>query len=59
MLSDLFIWRGTPAYLRSDNGSEFSCGVVRGWLARLGVGPLFIEPGSLQRPTMFVNPLIV
>lgn len=45
-LSELFIWRGTPQYLRSDNGSEFSCGVVRGWLGRLGVGPLFIEPGS-------------
>jgi putative transposase len=45
-LSNLFIYRGTPAYLRSDNGTEFSCKIVRGWLERLGVETLFIEPGS-------------
>jgi len=45
-LSDLFIMRGTPGYIRSDNGSEFTAKVVRDWLARLDVGTLFIEPGS-------------
>jgi len=45
-LSNLFILRGTPGYIRSDNGSEFTSQVVRAWLARLDVGTLFIEPGS-------------
>ena len=36
-LVDLFI---------SDNGPEFCAKVVREWLGRLGVGTLFIEPGS-------------
>ncbi len=45
-LSDLFLERGTPAYIRSDNGPEFTATAVRDWLGRLGVGTLFIEPGS-------------
>jgi len=45
-LGNLFIQRGFPAYIRSDNGSEFTAKVVRGWLTRLGIQPLFIEPGS-------------
>jgi len=45
-LADLFLLRGTPAYLRSDNGPEFEATAVREWLGRLGVETLFIEPGS-------------
>ena len=45
-LSELFVCRGTPDYLRSDNGSEFTSAMVREWLQRLGVETLFIEPGS-------------
>jgi transposase InsO family protein len=45
-LADLFLLRGTPAYLRSDNGAEFIATAVREWLRRLEVQPLFIEPGS-------------
>lgn len=45
-LADLFIERGAPDYLRSDNGSEFTAEMVRDWLKRLGVKTLFIEPGS-------------
>ena len=45
-LSDLFICRGVPAYLRSDNGSEFTARRVRQWLTKVGVQTLFIEPGS-------------
>ena len=45
-LADLFIHRGMPEYLRSDNGAEFTASAVRGWLARLGVTTLFIYPGS-------------
>lgn len=45
-LSDLFLARGTPDYLRSDNGPEFTAAAVRRWLGVVGVGTLFIEPGS-------------
>jgi putative transposase len=45
-LSELFIERGAPDYLRSDNGSEFTADLIREWLSRLGVKTLFIEPGS-------------
>jgi transposase InsO family protein len=45
-LADLFVARGTPDFIRSDNGSEFTAAIVRGWLERLGVKTLFIEPGS-------------
>ena len=45
-LAELFITRGTPAHIRSDNGPEFIAEAVRTWLGRLGVEPLFIEPGS-------------
>jgi putative transposase len=45
-LTELFITRGCPDYLRSDNGPELCAKVVRGWLHWLGVQTLFIEPGS-------------
>ena len=45
-LADLFVERGAPAYIRSDNGSEFTAELIRSWLDRLEVGTLFIEPGS-------------
>lgn len=45
-LAELFIIHGTPDYLRSDNGPEFVAEILRGWLQRLGVKTLFIEPGS-------------
>jgi len=45
-LAKLFIERGIPVHIRSDNGSEFTAKRVRSWLARLEVKPLFIEPGS-------------
>jgi len=45
-LFKLFIFRGIPDYIRSDNGGEFTAKTVRRWLNRLGVKTLFIEPGS-------------
>lgn len=45
-LTELFVLRGVPAYIRSDNGSEFTAKVVREWLDRVGVKTLYIEPGS-------------
>ena len=45
-LSDLFITRGIPQYIRSDNGPEFVAELLRTWLHNLGVTTAFIEPGS-------------
>ena len=45
-LFDLFIERGVPEYIRSDNGSEFTAKAVREWLSNVGVKTLYIEPGS-------------
>ena len=45
-LSELFVRRGVPDYIRSDNGPEFTATRVREWLARVEVKTLFIEPGS-------------
>ncbi len=42
----LFLERGAPDCLRSDNGSEFTAWLVRNWLNRVGVKTLFIELGS-------------
>lgn len=45
-LTQLFVLRGVPDYLRSDNGAEFTAQAVRDWLERVGVKTLYIEPGS-------------
>ncbi len=45
-LSWLMATRGVPAYVRSDNGSEFTAKVVREWIDRVGAKTLYIEPGS-------------
>jgi putative transposase len=45
-LADLFLLKGLPDYLRSDNGAEFTAKMIREWLGRLGARTLFIEPGS-------------
>ena len=45
-LADLFVKRGTPEHIRSDNGGEFTADAVREWLGRIGVKTLYIEPGS-------------
>ena len=45
-LYELFILRGVPEHIRSDNGSEFTARVIRTWLADLGVKTLYIEPGN-------------
>jgi transposase InsO family protein len=45
-LYTLFLLRGVPEHIRSDNGPEFTTKAIRKWLARMGVKTLFIEPGS-------------
>lgn len=45
-LYPLFLARGTPVYLRSDNGPEFTAEPFQTWLTRVGVKPIRILPGS-------------
>ena len=45
-LAWLFVTRGVPEHIRSDNGPEFTAEAVRAWLKHVGVRTLFIEPGS-------------
>jgi putative transposase len=45
-LFQLFVLRGIPEHIRSDNGPEFTAREIRKWLADIGVKTLFIEPGS-------------
>ena len=45
-LTDLFILRGVPCYIRSDNGPEFIAEAVRNWIAAVGAKTAYIEPGS-------------
>ena len=45
-LADLFIARGVPAHIRSDNGPEFVAEAVRGWTAAVGARTAYIAPGS-------------
>ena len=46
VLTDLFILRGVPNYIRSDNGPEFVATAVRKWIAAVGAETAYIEPGS-------------
>ena len=45
-LAELFVHRGTPQYIRSDNGSEFVAQDLRDWLDKVAVNTAYIEPGS-------------
>ena len=45
-LADLFVRRGVPDYIRSDNGSEFTAENIRCWLQKIGVKTLYITPAS-------------
>jgi transposase InsO family protein len=46
VLTDLFITRGIPDHIRSDNGAEFTSKAIQAWLPKLKVKTLYITPGS-------------
>ncbi|MCT7666055.1 IS3 family transposase [Shinella kummerowiae] len=46
VLSDLFILRGIPTHIRSDNGPEFIAKALREWIAAVGAKTACIMPGS-------------
>ncbi len=45
-LTDLFIMRGVPGFIRSDHGPEFIAENVRDWIKAVGAKAAYIEPGS-------------
>jgi hypothetical protein len=51
VLSDLFILRGVPAHIRSDNGPEFVAKRVQGWISGVGAKTAYIEKGTLRWPS--------
>ena len=46
VLSDLFILRGVPGHVRSDNAPEFVAKDVQAWITALGAKTAYIAPGS-------------
>ena len=46
VLRDLFMIRGVPRHIRSDNGPEFIAKAIRRFLTTAGVETLYIEPGA-------------
>jgi transposase InsO family protein len=52
VLSDLFILRGVPGHIRSDNGPEFVAKAVQEWITAVGAKTAYIAPGSPFRATV-------
>ena len=46
ILQQIMLRRGTPEYIRSDNGSEFIAKHLRDWFSELSIAPMYITPGS-------------
>ena len=46
VLEYLFMVRGLPKFIRSDNGPEFIANAIKKWLKKKHVETLYIEPGS-------------
>ena len=46
VLTDQFILRGVPMFIRSDNGPEFIAEAVRKWIDAVGAKTAYITPGS-------------
>ena len=46
VLMDLFILRGVPSFIRSDNGPEFVAEAVQKWIKAVGAKTAYIVPGS-------------
>jgi putative transposase len=45
-LADLFVLRGVPAHIRSDQGPEFIADAVKRWIGAVGASTAYIERGS-------------
>ena len=56
-LTDLFIIRGFPEYIRSDNGPEFVANSVRNWISAVGA-KLLISNLAVRGKTNFPKALM-
>lgn len=45
-LTDLFVLRGLPSFIRSAYGPEFVAQAVQDWIKAVGAKTAHIEPGS-------------
>ena len=45
-ISNLFLTRGVPEYIRSDNGPEFTAKMLQKFIRDVGVKTVYITPGS-------------
>ncbi len=52
VLSDLFILRGVPGHIRSDNGPEFIAKSVQAWITGVGAKTAYISPVRRGRTAM-------
>src|ERR1700748_3720519 len=48
-LLDLFILRGLPGHIRSDNGPEFLAKALQDWIKAVGAKTAYIAPGAPGR----------
>jgi transposase InsO family protein len=46
VLSDLFVLRGVPEHIRSDNGPKFVAKTVQEWITAVGAKTAYIAQGS-------------
>ena len=46
VITDLFILRGPPTFICSDNGSKFVAEAMRDWISAVGAKTEHIEPRS-------------
>ena len=46
VLSELFVLRGVPGHIRSDNGPEFIAEAVQNWITAVGSKTAYIAPGG-------------
>jgi len=46
VISNLFILRGVPEHIRSDNGPEFVAKAVQDWIGAVSAKTAYITPGS-------------
>jgi hypothetical protein len=53
VLTDLFILRGRPEHVRSDNGPRFVAKSVRAWITGVGTKTAYIAPGSPGRMALW------
>jgi len=49
VLSDLFILRGVPGHIRSDNGPEFVARAVQQWITAVGAKTVYIRQAARGR----------